>query len=162
MAGHDAHARLGLRGVGEPYDGWVAFDMPAYAALFGSFANVVRVATPLSGEAGRDAAAVIAAIADGRLYSVLSGLAPPGRLRFDAESDGRRASLGGHLAPGGATHLTFDADVPPASAHRSSCAAGRPWPRGPVGGSPGRPAERRARAEPKCACAGPVSSGRGW
>ncbi len=66
VAGHDAHARLGLRGVGEPYDGWVAFDVPAYAALFASFANVVRVATPLSGDAGRDAAAVIAAIGDGQ------------------------------------------------------------------------------------------------
>ena len=78
IAAHDAHARLGLRGVGEPYDGWVALDVPAYAALFGSFANVVRLATPFSGEASRDAAALVAAIGAGRLYSVLTGLAPSG------------------------------------------------------------------------------------
>ena len=43
LAAHDAHARLGLRGVGEPYDGWVALKVPDYAPLFASFTNVVRL-----------------------------------------------------------------------------------------------------------------------
>ena len=115
LAAHDAHARLGLRGVGEPYDGWVALAVPDYAPLFASFTNVVRLPQALSGQAGPDADAVVEGLRAGRVYSVLTGLAPSGRLRFEAESGGRRATVGEHLIPQGPVQLNVEADVPPAA-----------------------------------------------
>ena len=112
LAAHDAHARVGLRGVGEPYDGVVALRVPAYEAMFRAFSNVVRVARPLSGEAARDADEVMAAITAGRVYTVVTGMAPPGAVAFHAESGGQRASMGGHLVPSGSVAFTFVADAP--------------------------------------------------
>ncbi len=116
LAAHDAHARLGLRGVGEPYDGVVALRLPAYDAMFSAFSNVVRVPHPLSGDAAGDAGAVMAAIAAGQVYSVLTGVAPSGAVTFVAESGGQVATMGGHLAPAGQVAITFAADAP-AGAH---------------------------------------------
>lgn len=112
LAAHDAHARVGLRGLGEPYDGVVALRVPAYEAMFRAFSNVVRVARPLSGDAARDGAEVMAAIAAGQVYTVATGMAPPGAVAFDAESGGQRASMGGHLVPSGSVAITFAADAP--------------------------------------------------
>ncbi len=125
LAAHDAHARLGLRGVGEPYDGAVALKVPAYAPMFAAFSNVVRLAQPLSGDAAADASSVVRALAAGRVYTVITGVALPGRVRFVAESGGRGADLGGHLAPDGPVVITFDADVP-AGAHTTLICDGRP------------------------------------
>lgn len=112
LAAHDAHARLGLRGVGEPYDGWIAFEAPSYAATFGAFANVVRLAAPLANSATADAAAVLHAIREGRTYAVITGIAAPGRFAFTAESAGRSASIGGQLTPEGPVRLRVDAEAP--------------------------------------------------
>ena len=125
LAAHDAHARLGLRGVGEPYDGAVALKVPAYAPMFAAFSNVVRLAQPLSGEAAADARAVIRAIAAGHVYAVVTGVAPSGRVRFAAASGGQSAGMGEHLAPAGPVALDFDADVP-ADAHTTLICDGRP------------------------------------
>ena len=113
LAAHDAHARLGLRGVGEPYDGAVALKVPAYAPMFAAFSNVVRLAQPLSGDAAVDAVAVVRAIAAGHVYAVVTGVAPSGRVRFVADSGGQRAGMGDHLVPTGPVAVVFDADVPP-------------------------------------------------
>ena len=112
LAAHDAHARLGLRGVGEPYDGAVALEAPGYAAMFAAFSNVVRLARPLSGVATTDATAVARAIASGHTYAVVTGAAPSGQVRFIAASGGSRAEMGGHLVPAGPVAMAFDADVP--------------------------------------------------
>ena len=143
LAAHDAHARLGLRGVGEPYDGAVALQVPAYAAMFAAFSNVVRLAQPLSGVATTDAMAVARAIASGHTYAVVTGVAPSGQVRFVAESGGSRAQMGGHLAPVGPVAVAFEADVP-ADAHTTLLCDGRAVATGPGGrlswtsaGSPG-------------------------
>ncbi len=112
LAAHDAHARMGLRGVGEPYDGVVALEVPAYEAMFRAFSNVVRVARPLTGDATTDAAEVTRAIAAGRTYAVVTGLAPSGRVRFTAASGGRVAGMGEHVEPSGAVAIEFEADAP--------------------------------------------------
>lgn len=125
LAAHDAHARLGLRGVGEPYDGAVALEVPAYAPMFAAFSNVVRLAQPLSGDATTDALAVVRAIAAGHVYAVVTGVAPPGRVRFVADSGGQSAGMGDHLAPAGPVAMVFDADVP-AGAHTRLICDGRP------------------------------------
>ncbi len=113
LAAHDAHARLGLRGVGEPYDGYVALTVPGYAPMFAAFSNVARLAQALSGDAGTDAAAVTAALRAGHVYSVVTGIAPPGRVRFAASSGGLGAVMGEHLVPSGPVTIEFAADAPP-------------------------------------------------
>jgi hypothetical protein len=112
LAAQDAHARLGLGGLGEPYDGRVALAAPGYHPLFASFANVVRIPAALSGDAVVDAAAVLGAMRAGRVYSAVTGIARPGRVRFDAASDGRVARMGEHLIPRGPVTVTFEADIP--------------------------------------------------
>jgi hypothetical protein len=124
LAAHDAHARVGAGGVGEPYDGWVALTAPAYDALFASFVNVARVPSALTGEPAVDAAMVLGALRAGRVYSVLTGIARPGQVRFSAASDGRRAAMGEHLIPRGPVSVAFEADVP-ASAHTDLRCDGR-------------------------------------
>jgi hypothetical protein len=91
----------------------VALNVPAYDALFASFTNLVRVPTALSGEAAVDAALVLGAVRAGRVYSVVTGIARSGGVRFEAASDGRRAGMGEHLIPRGAVTVSVEADVPP-------------------------------------------------
>jgi hypothetical protein len=124
LAAHDAHARLGVGGVGEPYEGWVALEVPAYEALFASFVNIVRIPAALSGEAAVDAAMVLGAVRAGRSYSAITGIARPGRVRFEAVSDGRTAAMGEHLIPRGSVTVSFEADVPP-GAHAALLCNGR-------------------------------------
>lgn len=112
LAAHDAHARLGLRGVGEPYDGYIALELPDYAAMFAAFSNLVRVPAPLTGDATADAAALTQAITAGHVYAVVSGVAPAGAVRFAATSGGADAAMGDHLVPAGPVRVEFGADVP--------------------------------------------------
>ena len=81
IAGSDAHARLGLRTIGEPYDNGSSLHIPAYERVFRMFSNVLPD-TGLTGNAQQDADRVIAAIRDGRLYSRIEALNPAGTLTF--------------------------------------------------------------------------------
>jgi hypothetical protein len=112
LAAHDAHARLGLRGVGEPYEDGLSLAVPSYRVLFESFSNVAMLPDRLSGRADEDAAALLAALRAGRVYAVLSGIAPSGEVRFEGQSGGGRAAMGAHLPPDGPVQLHFRADVP--------------------------------------------------
>ncbi|MGE4083546.1 MAG: hypothetical protein AB7H93_11135 [Vicinamibacterales bacterium] len=112
LAAHDAHARLGLRGVGEPYEEGLSLAVPSYRVLFESFSNVAMLPSRLSGRADEDAAALLAALRAGRVYAVLSGIAPSGEVRFEGQSGGGRAAMGAHLRPDGPVRLQFQADVP--------------------------------------------------
>ena len=144
------------RGVGEPYEGWVALDLPSYTAMFGSLATYVRLATPLSGGAAADAAAVVDALRAGRSFSAVTGIAPIGQLTFEAESGGRRATMGEQLVPQGPVHVRFAADVPTGAQTQLVCdgdgrrrGAGRPPGldvRRRAGRVPGRGAASRATA----------------
>jgi len=93
IAASDAHARLGLRNLGEPDGGGSALHVPSYENLFRMFSNVLPSAT-LSGDARQDAEVVLAAVRDGRLYSVIDGLAGPGTLSFTATSGTTTVSFG--------------------------------------------------------------------
>jgi hypothetical protein len=93
IAASDAHARLGLRNLGEPDGRGSALHVPSYENTFRMFSNVLPAAT-LSGDARRDAEVVLAAIRDGRLYSVIDGLAGPGTLSFTATSGTTTVSFG--------------------------------------------------------------------
>lgn len=112
LAGHDAHARLGLRGVGEPCDGAVAVRAPGYAAMFRAFSNVVRIDGPWGDDAAADSATVVAALRRGRVYAMLTGRGVGRVQRFEAASGGRSASMGAHLAPAGPVRVDAEIDAP--------------------------------------------------
>jgi PHP domain-containing protein len=83
LAGADAHARLGFR-QREPYEDRVLWRAPSYQASFEAFVNHVVLDGPLIGDAAVDAATVLSAIREGRIFTSVDGIA---RLsRFEAKA----------------------------------------------------------------------------
>ena len=93
IAGADAHARLGLRSVGEPYDPGASLHVPSYERLFRVFANVLP-GISLTGDAAADADLVITAIRRGHVYTAIDGLHGTGTLSFTATDGTMRAEPG--------------------------------------------------------------------
>jgi PHP domain len=126
LAAHDAHARIGLRGVGEPYDGAVAMRVPGYESMFRAFSNVVLVDPSGWGTSdARDAATVLAAMRDGRTYAVVTGRRDGRVVTFTARSGATTATMGGHLVPAGDVSFTAETDAP-ADATTTLVCDGRP------------------------------------
>lgn len=96
LAGHDAHARLGLGG-GDPYGGPALLRVPSYEASFRAFSNHVMLERPLTGDAAVDARLLVAALGRGAAYTTIDGLAPPGPFAFEAEAGLARAGPGERL-----------------------------------------------------------------
>jgi len=114
VAALDAHARIGMRSVGEPYDSRVVLPIPSYEAMFRTF-SIALPGVTLRNDAGRDAAAVLAAVREGRLYSRIDSVAGPGALTFTARS-GRNVAQGGEvLALDGPVTLRVETIGPPGS-----------------------------------------------
>jgi hypothetical protein len=109
VAGHDAHARIGPRGNWESGDRDLSVKMPGYETAFRAFAVRVRLADPPVGDAARDAAALLAAIEAGHVYTVIDALASPAALRFEARSGTRRVMGGDDLPVADAA--TIEAEV---------------------------------------------------
>jgi hypothetical protein len=112
VAAADAHARIGLRSLGEPDDRDIALRVPSYLAMFRTF-SIVLPDVALRADAGRDAASVLAAIEAGQLYARIDAVASPGSVMFTAISGRNRASAGGVLALDGPVMLRIAADAPP-------------------------------------------------
>jgi hypothetical protein len=100
----DAHARIGLGKSREPYAGPVLLRVPSYEASFRAFTLHAELPAAASGDATRDAAAVLQAIRAGHVYATLDALAQPGATGFTASTAGgaRTARMGDFLAPDGA------------------------------------------------------------
>jgi hypothetical protein len=111
IGGSDAHARIGLRSLGEPYSG-SSLHMPSYEQVFRVFSNTVT-GMMLSGDAAVDAAAVIAAIRAGHLYTTVDGLAGPAAMSFTAASGSATASGGDILPLNGPVMLRVEVQAPP-------------------------------------------------
>lgn len=105
LAAVDAHARIGMRDGAEPYGGRVLAKVPSYEASFRTFALHAELSAPLSGDAVRDAAALLDAIRAGHVYTTLDGLAASGGIvGFEAStSNGLSVRMGDFLAPDGGT-----------------------------------------------------------
>jgi hypothetical protein len=97
LAGSDAHARIGLRSLGEPYDNGTSLHLPSYEQIFRVFSNSLTQ-TMLSGDAAADSAAVIAAIRAGHVYSTIDALGGPAAMSFTATS-GKATASGGDVLP---------------------------------------------------------------
>lgn len=112
VAGVDAHARVGVRTVGEPYDTGGSLHFPSYLNSFREFSITVGD-VQLTGNAAMDAQRVLAGIRAGHVYSTIDALAGPAALRFTASSGSRTGSMGDLLALGGPVTLRIDAQAPP-------------------------------------------------
>ncbi len=113
LAAADAHARLGLRPSADPDPdtdvSTLHLALPGYEVAFRTFSNHVVLDQPLAGAAVPDAAAVLAAITRGHVFTVIDALATPGGLMF-AASDGGRTIAMGEAAPAG-TEVTLQARI---------------------------------------------------
>lgn len=113
IAASDAHARLGFRQRTDPDRSSVHVPWPGYEASFRAFSNHVVLDAPLSIDAARDAARVIRALRQGRVYSVIDALATPGSLSFTAASGARTAIIGDDLPIDGDVIIRASAHAPP-------------------------------------------------
>ena len=80
LAAADAHARVGVRSFGEPYDSAGSLHFPSYVNSFREFSIALPDAR-LTRDAAADARAVLTAIRDGAFYSTIDALAGPAALR---------------------------------------------------------------------------------
>lgn len=101
IAGADAHARLGFRQATEPYEDRVLMRVPSYETSFRAFVNHVVLDGPLIGNAAVDAAHLIAAIREGRMFTSIDGLARLGAFEVKATTAGAFARPGEYLDPAG-------------------------------------------------------------
>ena len=89
-----------------------AHGFPSYENLFRMLRNYVLLETPLSGEAGRDAAAVHEALARGRSYMTVEALAPAGGFFFHAVRGHERWQMGDTVAPAPGLRLRAGGRLP--------------------------------------------------
>lgn len=111
IAGADAHARIGPRSLGEPYDSGSSLHVPSYERVLRVFSNTLP-RTTFSGDAATDAQAVLAAIRSGHVYSTIDGLGGPAAMSFTATSGTARAAAGDVLPLGGPVTLRVDVQAP--------------------------------------------------
>jgi hypothetical protein len=81
LAAADAHARVGARSFGEPYDSAGSLHFPSYANSFREF-SIALPETRLTHDASADAQAVLDAIRGGAFYTIIDALAGPASLRI--------------------------------------------------------------------------------
>jgi hypothetical protein len=111
VAGADAHARIGFRSIGEPYDNGSSLHVPSYERMFEVFSNTLPHTT-LTGDAAADAQAILAAIRSGHVYSSIDGLGGPAVMSFTATSGTATAVAGDALPLGGPVTLRVDVQAP--------------------------------------------------
>lgn len=111
VAAADAHARVGLRTVGEPYDTGASIHMPAYEDSFRVFSISLPQAA-LTGNAPSDAAAVLAAIRAGHVYSTIDAVGGPAVMSFTATSSEGKAVGGDDLSAASPVTLRVEVQAP--------------------------------------------------
>jgi hypothetical protein len=111
VAAADAHARVGLRTVGEPFDNGLSLRVPDYESVFRTFSiGVTDVA--LSGDAIVDSGTVLEAVRQGQAYSTIDALGGPAAFAFTARSGEVTAAMGSPLPLTGAASFHVVAQAP--------------------------------------------------
>jgi hypothetical protein len=100
VAAADAHARIGLRGAGDPYQGRISLHIPSYEEVFRTF-SIALPGVTLSANPSVDARMVLEAIRRGHVFSSIDALARPVALSFSASSGSQRAEMGDLLPMSG-------------------------------------------------------------
>ena len=111
VAGADAHARIGLGSISEPYGNGSSLHVPAYERMFQVFSNSLPQTT-FTGDAAADALAVLAAIRGGHVYSTVDGLGGPAAMSFTATSGTATAAAGDVLPLSGPVTLRVNVQAP--------------------------------------------------
>ena len=111
IAAADAHARIGLRTLGEPYDNSSSLHVPSYEQMFRVFSNSLP-GLALTGEGAVDGPAVIAAIRAGHVYSTIDALGGPAAFSFTASSGSVMATGGDVLPVSGPVNLRVEVQAP--------------------------------------------------
>ena len=111
VAAADAHARIALTSVGDPYENRVSLHLPGYEQIFRTFSIAVP-GVMLSGEAGADARVVLDAIRRGNVFSSIDALGGPVALSFTASGAGESVTMGEDLVMKGPTTLTVRSNAP--------------------------------------------------
>ncbi|HKH74883.1 MAG TPA: CehA/McbA family metallohydrolase [Vicinamibacterales bacterium] len=93
VAGADAHARIPLTSVGDPYDNRISLPLPGYEQIFRTFSIALPDVT-LTGDPRADASGVLDAIRHGRVFSSIDALAGPVAFSFSASGAGDRFAMG--------------------------------------------------------------------
>jgi hypothetical protein len=115
LAGADAHARIGLRGGGDPYQDGASLKMPSYESVFRTFAIRAQIDRPLTGRADADAVAVRGALAAGHVYTAIDAIATPPAFEFSARSGAFLAHAGDDLVLGGPVDVDARVNAPTAT-----------------------------------------------
>jgi hypothetical protein len=114
LAGADAHARLSVGNVSDPYDDRVVARLPSYEVSFRAFSNHVILDRPFTGDPRVDAALLMSGIRGGRVFTVVDSLARFGAFEAKATSGNAVARVG----------ETFDVSTPVAIEARVAAPAG--------------------------------------
>jgi hypothetical protein len=109
VAAADAHARLALEDGA--YGGSRALHVPSYEQMFRAF-SIALPGVSLTRDASADAAAVMAAIRGGRVFSVIDAIATPASFSFAATTGEASATQGGSLPAGMAATFTVESNAP--------------------------------------------------
>jgi predicted metal-dependent phosphoesterase TrpH len=105
VAGHDAHARIGLHGNWEPAEGDISLHVPSYQSAFSSFSVHAHLDAVWTGRADRDAALLLAAIRSGHVFTAIDALASPASFTFVGRDGRSQAEQGDTLAGEGAVRF---------------------------------------------------------
>jgi len=114
VAAADAHARIPLTSVGDPYDTRVSLRVPAYEQVFRTF-SIGLPGVALSGDPKKDARAVLDAIRRGHVFSSIDALAGPVSLSFSANAVGGPAAMGDDIVSTGPVTFQVQSNAPDAA-----------------------------------------------
>ncbi len=113
MAAADAHARVGFGPAADPYEDRIVARVPPYQVSFEAFMNHVVLDAPLTGDATRDAAAIVSGIREGRMFSSIDGHARFSAFEARAWNGGAIVRIGEYLDPMGPVTLEARIAAPP-------------------------------------------------
>jgi hypothetical protein len=101
VAGTDAHARVGWRNQGDPYEDKTLVALPSYEASFGAFSLRVVLPDGFSRRPREDAEALLRALRAGHVHTIVDGYARPGVFEFTG-----RVGAGERIVEGDTVALT--------------------------------------------------------
>jgi hypothetical protein len=111
VAAADAHARIPLTSVGDPYNPRVSLHVPGYEQIFRTF-SIGLPDVVLTGESKTDARLVLDAIRRGRVFSSIDALAGPVGFAFTASNADRTAAMGEEVIAKGAMTFQVRSNAP--------------------------------------------------
>jgi hypothetical protein len=114
LAGSDAHARIALTSVGEPYDNRIALPIPGYERIFRTF-SIALPGVSLTMDARVDAQTVLDAIRRGRVFSSVEAVAGPAAVSFSASGEGLHVAMGDTITLNGSATLRVKTNASPGS-----------------------------------------------